>query len=185
VDIPEHYRGDEDIENPYGPPVTLTATFAGKNVSWNGSVVRAQGAVDTMSFQLFVVAQIRDPYAKREEGVPPLKMGTFVNATITGRTLENVFVVPSSAVIENREALVVGPGGVLEGREIHILWKEAGEEATDNVVIDQGLNEGDVLCLTPLGFGAVGIKVEADIEGAGRPENENAPSDDQPSKRNE
>lgn len=170
LDIPERYRGDTDIDAPNGPSVKLYTTFAGRDVSWEGKVVRSQSAVDTMSFEHVAVARVKDPYAKREEGHPPLKVGTFLNAEIAGKVLTDVFVFPSSAVIEGREVLVVGKEQTLEIRKIRILWKEADKERQDLVVVDEGLEEGEILCLTPLGFGAVGSQVLPTIDGEKPPE---------------
>ncbi|MEZ5329907.1 MAG: efflux RND transporter periplasmic adaptor subunit [Verrucomicrobiales bacterium] len=169
VEVPEHYRGDANVDAPDGPKVRLHTEFGGDEVSWDGTIVRAQSSIDTMSFQLFVVAQVKDPYARREDGKPPLKVGLFVNAEITGKTLKDVFVLPASALREGREVLIVGDGDVLESREVHIVWKEEGADAKDNVIIDEGLKDGEVVCLTPLGYGAVGAKVIPTIDGEAPP----------------
>ncbi|MGK0184390.1 MAG: multidrug efflux system membrane fusion protein [Verrucomicrobiales bacterium] len=169
IDIPEKYRGDPDAAAVDGPRVTLHATFAGKEATWEGEVMRP-AEVETATYSYFVVAQVKDPYARRDDGVPPLKSGMFVSAEIIGKTLEQVFVIPASAVREDREVLIIGDGGLLQLREVHIVWKGEGKQSDDLVVIDDGLNAGDVLCLTPLGFGAVGTNVVPHIEGEAPPE---------------
>lgn len=168
IDIPEKYRGDALPIASDGPDVKLKTTFAGKEASWQGQVMRP-AEVETETLSYFVVAQVKDPYARRADGVPPLKAGMFVTAEITGKTLENVFVIPASAVREDREVLVIGDGGVLQNREVHIVWKARDVAGGDSVVIDRGLASGELLCLTPLGFGAAGTKVAANIDGEGAP----------------
>ncbi|MBT5168007.1 MAG: efflux RND transporter periplasmic adaptor subunit, partial [Opitutales bacterium] len=93
LDMPFFYRG----ENPSvreGPLVTLSSKVGGKTHQWRGRIVRPEGSVDTKTRQLFVIAQIRNPYGLTEEGRPPLKVGSFVEAEIVGKTLEDVYVVP-------------------------------------------------------------------------------------------
>ena len=169
VDVPERYRGDSDADAPVGPDVRLYTEIAGEEVSWNGTIVRAQSAIDTMSFQLSVVAQVKDPYARREDGNPPLKVGMFVNAKIEGKTLKDVFVIPASALREDNQVLIVGEGNVLENREVNVIWKEKGNDGRDSVIVDAGLENGEVMCLTPLGYGAAGTKVQPLIAGEAPP----------------
>lgn len=169
IDIPEKYRGDKDVTLADGPSVTLRASFGGKEATWEGQVMRP-AEVETATYSYFVVAQVKDPYARRDDDVPPLKSGMFVSAEIMGKTLEDVFVIPASAVREDREVLIIGEGNILQIREVHIVWKGEGKESEDLVVVDSGLSEGDVLCLTPLGFRAVGTAVVPHIEGEEAPE---------------
>ena len=173
IDIPEKYRGDEQQVSVDGPAVRLYSSFAGNEASWDGQVMRP-AEVETSTFSYFVVAQVKDPYARRDDGVPPLKSGMFVTAEIVGKTLTEVFVVPASAVREDREVLIVDTSSILQNREVRIVWKGGGGGAGDNVVIDTGLKDGEILCLTPLGFGAAGTKVMPLIDGEAPP-NTNRP----------
>ena len=78
--------------------------------------------------------------------------------------------------------LIVGEGDVLENREVQVAWKEKGADGQDNVIVNQGLKDGEVVCLTPLGYGAAGTKVLPAIAGEappvrpGRPNGANNPS---------
>jgi RND family efflux transporter MFP subunit len=145
LELPSVYRG----ENPTfaeGPPLTLNLEIAGEQHQWRGRIVRAEGAVDARSRQLFVVAQIRNPYGRTAQGRPPLKIGSFVEAEIEGEVLQDVFVVPRSLIRENSYLLLVHSdeqGDVLRRRNVNIVWQ------TDEVaVINGGLEAGEKLCLT-------------------------------------
>tara|TARA_B110000483_G_scaffold47037_1_gene58671 strand:+ start:3926 stop:5383 length:1458 start_codon:yes stop_codon:yes gene_type:complete len=145
LNLPAIYRG----ENPTlaeGPAVQLSLEVAGETYRWGGRVSRAEGAVDTRSRQLFVVAQIRNPYGRTANERPPLKIGSFVEAEIIGKTVDDVFVIPRSLLRENSYVLLVDKSDgrdILRRRPVSIAW-----ETDDVAVISEGLEDGDLLCLT-------------------------------------
>lgn len=155
--LPEDYRDDED-HAANGLPVTLYAQIGRQLHEWTGRVVRTEGAIDTRSRQLFVVAQVDDPYA-RQEGRPPLKVGQFVEARIPGRHLEGVFVLPRGATTGEDEVFVVTTDKRLQRRPVDVIWRDA-----DHVVIAGGLEAGERISLTPLPFAADGVRVRVQGE---------------------
>lgn len=158
VTIPERYRDETLGIRAPGPPVRLTARIGSKTHEWQGRIVRAEGAIDTQSRQVFVVAQVDDPYGKHASGRPPLKVGQFVEAEIDGMQLKDVFVIPRAALRAGGELLVVDEQNKLEGRRVDVLWSNE-----HNAVVGSGLEAGDRLVLTPLGTGMEGVEVEARI----------------------
>ena len=159
IDLPEHYRHTENSSNPR-PQVTLTARGGRDAYHWQGEIVRVEGAIDTKSQQLFVIAQIDDPYAKSVEQTlrPPLRVGQFVEAEIQGRQLKDVFVLPRAAVRNGNEVVIIDDKSQLQRRIINPLWSDV-----DRVVVDAGLQVGELLSLTPLGSAINGIEVAATI----------------------
>jgi multidrug efflux system membrane fusion protein len=162
VSIPESYRGEKAPADWVNPPVKLAAEIGGHEYYWEGEIVRAEGAVDTRSRQLFVVAQVVNPYGRRAEGQPPLKVGMFVRAEIRGRRMEDVFVVPRSVLRPGDEVLLVDDDNRLRRRRLEIGWRDEL-----NVVVSGGLEAGALLCFTQLPFAAEGAMVVPDIEGQG------------------
>ena len=161
VDIPEIYRSDSPDGRSAGPAVRLTARIGSKVHAWDGHVVRAEGSIDTQSRQLFVVAQVDDPYGKGPAGRPPLKVGQFVEAEIEGHTLEDVFVIPRAALRVGVEVLLVGEHGRLENRVVEVIWSD-----DEHSVVANGLAPGERLVLTPLGADMSGVEVRARPLGA-------------------
>ena len=161
VDLPEAYR--DGAADTGGPPVLLSARAGRETVVWEGRIVRTEGAIDTRSRQLFVVAQVDDPYARRP-GRPPLKIGQFVTARILGRTLEDVLLVPRGAVRHGNEAFVVTPESTLERRELDVVWRDA-----EHLVVRGGLAAGERISLTPLPFAADGVAVQVVGDAAAAP----------------
>lgn len=147
LEMPSIYRGENPtIEE--GPAVTLQLEVAGSSHQWQGRIVRAEGAVDTRSRQLFVVAQIDNPYGRTASGRPPLKVGSFVKASLTGKVIKGVFIIPRNLLRENSYVLTVArdeSGDVIRRRKVGIVWQN-----DKVVVVNQGLATGDLLCLTQI-----------------------------------
>lgn len=156
--LPSIYRGSNpSIEN--GPLVKLSSSVGGKTHVWEGRIVRSEGAVDERTRQLFVVAQIENPYGMTVSGRPPLKVGTFVQAEIEGRTLENVFVVPRGMYRENSYVLLVDDESYLQRRAVDVIW-----ENDESIIVNGGLSSGELLCLTNVPYALEGWQVAKRME---------------------
>jgi RND family efflux transporter MFP subunit len=159
VEIPESYRGESNSQN-QSTEVTLTVNLGNQQHQWLGQIVRAEGTYDIKSRRLFVVAQVENPYGREQPQKPPLKVGQYVEAQIKGKTLKGVFVIPRSAVRENSQILLVDKHNKLQMRAIKAIWED------DQVlVINSGITEGELLCLTPVTFAAQGITVKPMLNG--------------------
>jgi len=156
--LPEHYRGEKPDLNA-NPAVTLISRSGSSEQQWQGKIVRSTAAIDTRSRQQFVVAQVDDPYARDESGRPPLKMGSFVEAQISGKTFTNVFVIPRSALHEGRDILLA-MDGKLKRQAVDIIWSQG------NDIIVSGLQAGDQLIITPPAYAIDGadIKIKGSAE---------------------
>jgi RND family efflux transporter MFP subunit len=158
LDLPEPQRGKAAARTPL-PPVRLSAKYGDQSHLWQGRVVRVDGAIDSATRQLSVVAQVDDPYGAGAGNKPPLKIGQFVEARVLGRQLADVFVLPRGAVRQDDSVLLVAEGR-LRARQIKPLWRDA-----EYVVVREGLQAGEIVSLTPLGAGADGQTVKARIDG--------------------
>ncbi|MEM9384334.1 MAG: efflux RND transporter periplasmic adaptor subunit [Pseudomonadota bacterium] len=160
VDLPGSYRDDDEGSAP-SPKVELTGKLGDRTYGWPARVVRSDGAIDSASRRLFVIAEVIDPYARlANEGRPPLRVGQFVEARIEGRTLSGVFVLPRQALRGANELLTITSESTLERRQVHVAWL-----TDDQVVIDEGLSTGDVVVTTPLAVVADGTLVRATVDG--------------------
>lgn len=161
VDLPEVRRDGR----PRGalPAATILARRGDAVDAWPAQVVRVDGAIDSATRQLSVVARIDDPYGARNADRAPLKIGQFVEARVAGRVLRDVFVLPATAVRQDDSVLLVD-GDRLRARALKPVWRSA-----DAVVVAEGLSDGEVLSLTPLGAGADGARVKAIVDGRRAP----------------
>ncbi|MEE8428483.1 MAG: efflux RND transporter periplasmic adaptor subunit [Gammaproteobacteria bacterium] len=158
VDVPELYRGETTAEEQPGPSVTLRVRYGLKDYTWNGRIVRAEGAIDTQSRQSFVIAQVSDPYGKVATDKPPLKVGQFVEAEIQGKRLHDVYVIPRAVIREGHVVFIVDDNNVLSHRAITVVWSDRS-----NAIVTGGLEEGELLLVTPLGTGVSGTQVTVNI----------------------
>ncbi|ALO36128.1 hemolysin D [Colwellia sp. MT41] len=132
--------------------VIISSDLMGKQV-WQGHIVRTESAIDEMTQQLYVVAQIIRPYDSDYNQGAQIKIGQYVTAKITGRKVKNALVIPSSAIYQGSYVYIV-KDGLLMRKEIQLGWQN-GTEA----IVSQGLSAGDELVLTPLGQVSSGTPV--------------------------
>ncbi len=161
LDLPIGYRGETDPSD--GPEVRLRASFAGRLHRWHARVVRTEGEIDATTRMLHLVARVEDPYGRRD-GTPPLAVGLFVEAEILGRMLEEVLVLPRSAVREDGSLLVVDGQDRLRVRTGEILRNEG-----EHTVVRAALASGERVCLSRVHRPGDGMLVRpvADAAGAG------------------
>jgi multidrug efflux system membrane fusion protein len=153
LDLPEIYRGEQpDIRD--GPNVTLSSNVADKTHEWEGRITRAEGSFDVRTRQLFIIAQVRNPYGRTQNERPPLKVGSFVKAKIRGAVLENVFVVPRRLLRENSFLLTVDENDTLRRKTVNIVWQN-----DSSIIVDGGLEPGDRICLTDVPFALEALPV--------------------------
>ncbi len=153
LDLPEIYQGEpSNISD--GPNVIFSSTIAGKTHEWKGRVVRAAGSFDPLTRQLFVIAQVRNPYQRSQDDRPPLKSGSFVRAKIKGITLHNVFEIPRKLLRENSFLLTVDKENRLRRKTVNIVWQN-----DESIIVDKGLQRGERICLTDVPFAVDGLPV--------------------------
>lgn len=151
IDLPEDYRfGDAELVG--GPQVTIRSELA-TGAEWQGRVVRTEGTIDDRARQLHVVAQVDDPFGVHAQGKTPLKIGQYVTAELAGRQVEDVLVIPGGAIYQGGY-VYIADAGILQRREIDVAWQNPAE-----ALVTGGLDEGDLLVLTPLGQVTSGVRV--------------------------
>ena len=158
IDLPESYRGKKQPHTGL-PEVILSSNFGNRQYQWPGRIVRTERTFDTKSRRLFVVAQVDNPYGLKETNKPPLKIGQYVEAKIKGKILENVFIIPRAAVRENSQILLVDKNNQLLPRQIKPVWQD-----NQVIIIADGAEEGDLLCITPVASAAKGMPVSPIIK---------------------
>lgn len=153
IDLPEVNRFNNQVNSIENPHVNFYSDLIGKQ-EWQGEVVRTEGALDSNSQQLFVVAQINDPYSIENTLVNPIKIGQYVTANIKGKTIENAITIPNQAIYQGSYVYIV-EDGILKRKTINIIWQNKAM-----AVVDNGLIENDLLVLTPLGQVNSGMRVQ-------------------------
>lgn len=153
IQLPRPYRGEAN--KPYiGPEAVIYASIGGKDYSWKGQVVRTEGSVDRATRQVFVIVQIDNPYQRHSDNRPPLEIGQFVKADIKGKVLENIYVLPRTAVQGNDTIMVVDKENRLQRKKIKVIW-----ETQEQLLVKENLIAGEQLCITYIPFAANNVKV--------------------------
>ena len=133
--------------------IELRGDYAGKTGTWIAKVDRVEGAIDQRTRMAYVVGQVSDPY-DQSNGKAPLPAGLFVRAYIEGQRLDRAFMLPRKALKGERSVYVVKDGNTVEIRPIEVY------QATEkNVVVLNGLENGERLCLTELQYAVNGMEV--------------------------
>ena len=144
-------------DQPLNTPVTLSAEVGGQLAKWQGRLVRMDGAVDADNRVWYAVANVDDPYGLLDPSqATPLVVGLFVEAEITGRTAQNVFRLPRSALRNQNEMLIIDDSNRLRLRSVAVLQTDF-----DFVYIDEGLRAGERICISPVETFIDGLMVEA------------------------
>ena len=160
LDLPLVYRGNGSSKKQQ-PKVRLSARFAGKSYHWDGTIVRTEGEIDPKTRMVYAVAQVKDPYGRGENpDRPPLASGLFVEAKITGNVCKGVVVLPRSALRNQDEVLVVDQNRKLHFRKVKLLRLEG-----ENAVVSSGLEEGELVCITPPAEAVEGMTVRLPGQG--------------------
>lgn len=135
----------ESVDNP-DTEVTLSASLAGKTVTWKGNIIRSEGVIDAENRMVYLVAEIKDPYLRqnRVDGQLPLKYGSFVTAVIKGRSVDGIVVLPSH-IVRNGSVAVVTADNTIEIRMVNVVRTDL-----ENVYIKDSLADGERISMTNL-----------------------------------
>lgn len=103
-----------------------------------GQIVRDLGIVDKATRMNSLVVRLADPYGLNSQQ-PAVKFGSFVNVTIPGQVLQDVYRLPQE-LVHNNQVWVVGDDRKLEARNVTVLREEGRY-----ILINEGLHNGDRL----------------------------------------
>ena len=142
-----------------GPRVRLWADFAGARREWTARIVRTEGEIDPLTRMVVLVARVEDPYdipAGQEGTAAPLTVGLFVEAAIEGRMLEDVRILPRSALRDGSRVYLVSPENTLQRRTVEVL-----RATRENIVVaGTGLPMGTRVIVSPLEIATEGMRVK-------------------------
>ena len=123
VDLPDASEITASGISTRGPEVLLSAVQKGRVVQWFGRIVRSEGVVDERARMTYAVARVSDPYklhaAVSDES--PLPMGTFVQASIEGASIEGAVRLPRSSIRRNNEVIFVDGENRLRLEPVQLL----------------------------------------------------------------
>ncbi len=151
IDIPRHG------ERQNGADATITLSISSTLYTWHGHVIRSTGEVDPRSRMMQLVVEVRDPYRLEEDrnpSHPALAAGTFVDVQIKGKKLNSVFVIPRAAFRDDSSVWIMNGENILQIKRVAPLRMER-----EQVIIGEGIGEGDMIILTNISGAANGMKL--------------------------
>jgi len=138
-----------------GSPATVHAEIAGRELTFLGKVIRAEGKVDEKTRMITVIVRVNKPYATK----PPLAIGLFVTVDIRGRVLSGAAVIPRSALRQGNIVWTVDDAGILHFRTVRVA-RYQGEE----VVVESGIENGETIVFSSLKAPTDGMTVRTVLE---------------------
>lgn len=130
-----------DYDDEAAPVVTLSASIGNRTHEWAARIVRTEAEVDPQTRMYYAVARVKNPYS----GEFPLLPNTFVDATITGRNIEQVYEVPRRAIRPDGRVLIVDKSSRLKHREVTVL-----RTTPQSALLTEGLEPGERIVISEL-----------------------------------
>lgn len=148
LDIPLGLRGELPAD--VAPAVSLRGMYGGREQKWYGKLVRVEAAIDPNSNSVQSIIRVPQPGTEgspgsRWESQVPLPIGLYVEAEITGRSVDDVIVLPRSVIRNNNQVLVVDAEHKMYYRDVEIMRLEE-----QRVLISGGLFPGEMICISPI-----------------------------------
>ena len=168
IDLP---RPGAKVALGQAPKGTLSARAGERRTEWLGHIVRSEETVDPMNRMVYVVAQVIDPYGLAKRDGAPLRSGTFVRASIEGRTQENVIVLPRHALRGKNQVWIVCEKSTLQewlgyrepSHHKRLIFRSVDVSFADakQVIVAAGIQQGEqvVVSLLAAVVDGMGVKV--------------------------
>jgi len=149
--------GGRELSKPI--KVMLKGLSSGTQQTWESRIVRSEAVIDERNRSQYLVAQVKDPYRMlaANRGKPPLTIGMFVEAEIEGRLLHDVYVLPRLAVHDNDKVWLLDSDMRLNIRTVGLAHRDE-----DKAYVNQGLNPGDTVIVSPLDAVVQGMQLRVE-----------------------
>lgn len=137
-----------------GIPVILSANVAGVYSEWQGRIVRTDSRFDSQTRVLYAYAEVRDPFGAGASNGVPLAPGLFVTAAIDGQKLDNVIVIPRTA-LRGEDKVYLAKDDTLSIKTVTVMSSNR-----DEAILVGGIEIGDAVITSPIRSVADGMKID-------------------------
>ncbi|MDD2599151.1 MAG: efflux RND transporter periplasmic adaptor subunit [Kiritimatiellae bacterium] len=135
-----------------GAQVEITPSGgADGSARWQGVVTGLDAEIESLGRMAQVLIEVEKPL----EGEVPLLLNSFVSVAIASRELQDVFVIPSSAVHNGELVYVMNAESRVDFKKINVVWRDS-----EWIVVDSGLEPGDALITSDVPSAVPNMKVE-------------------------
>ncbi|MEX0942539.1 MAG: efflux RND transporter periplasmic adaptor subunit [Pseudomonadales bacterium] len=156
LDLPLGHRGE--LPAAMQANVILDTDYGGRHYEWQGKLVRTEAEIDARTRMVTAVVRVENI---ADPNTPPLPVGLFVNATIEGRLVDDIVVLPRAALRNQNQVLIVDEDNRLRFREVELLRFDR-----DQVMISKGLAPGERINLSPIQTVIDGMRVKPVVDNA-------------------
>lgn len=168
VSVPVEYLSwiDTPAASGTGSPATIIQKTGAGTITREGLIIRLLGDLDPAGRLARLLLSIDDPLNRRDnKGQLPLLLGSYVTVEIMGKTMEQVLVIPRSAIHDmdgeatadgrNREGIwLMDEDDRLSIAPVEVAWR-----TRDSVFIANGLQDGDRLVISSIPTPVQGMKL--------------------------
>ena len=136
--------------------VQLQGSINGINATWQAVLVRSEGTIDQSSRAQYLVAQVSDPYnIKAIPNRPRLLIGSFVEAVVDGKMIENVYSLPRHALRSNKRVATVDADQRLKLLDVDYVFEDHA-----NYYISSGLQGSVEIVTSGMGIMVDGMRLK-------------------------
>ena len=132
--------------------VIIKSLYRGEMQEWAGNLERVDGVIDPMTRMIKLIANFKNDFI--EETKPILPIGLFVEAEINGKQLEDIFMIPNTALTPNDELLVLNQNDALEIRKVKVVTK-----MKNYILVKEGMKAGERVVVSKLSIVTNGMLV--------------------------
>jgi RND family efflux transporter MFP subunit len=135
---------------------SVKIVYAGGH-SIQGTVIRLLGDLASEGRMARILIEVKDPLRLETDRPtePPLLIGEYVRAEVDGRRLENVFVIPRTALRDGNTVWIMSDDRTLSIREVTPAWRDE-----QTVVLVDDLTAGDRLVVSDLPAPVGGMELQ-------------------------
>ena len=152
LDIPLDGSG---IDSDNQPTVLFKGIFGGKEITWEGSIVRMEAEIDPKNRMAILIGRVSKPYDISKHEIP-LRVGQFVEAEIVGKNFKNIYRINRDLIRNNNEVAIIDKAdSTIDFKAVNII-----RYIDDIAFIDKGINSKTPICLTTLDVMYKGMKVQ-------------------------
>ena len=149
-------KPNEPLNIDKAPKVILVNKVGEESQEWIGSIVRSEENVDPINRMVYVVAKVDDPYILKSNNKAPLRRGTFLKATINGRTAKKIIAIPRTA-LRGKGRVWIAEDGKLIYRKVKPVYLDE-----NLAIISEGIDSNEQIIVSLLAgvIDGMGIKIE-------------------------
>ena len=149
-------KPNERLNIDKAPKVILVNKVGEESQEWIGSIVRSEENVDPINRMVYVVAKVDDPYNLKNNNKVPLRRGTFLEATINGRTAKKIIAIPRTA-LRGKDRVWIAEDGKLIYRKVKPVYLDE-----NLAIISEGIDSNEQIIVSLLAgvIDGMGIKIE-------------------------